>query len=250
MTKSTLVTAYQEAIVRSSIKIRNKGVLVAPSGTHLIKAQEELVFLYIAVTTDGIIKAAKHTGAKDPNVQIILEIICEKFKEIPIQEVSDHGISQVMHHLFPQAEVKAVEGISLPNNSGKPFSLALNLVRSIYGSYKAKINPEEKNNEFLIRPTLTWNSLDQNSRGKKVKKILKDFLKIRGLNSQAIQFVNIEADLNGYEIRINVAFDEKIEHKQKPLLIRALERALKEGIDRTLSVYMEQVKDKNVIRRL
>jgi hypothetical protein len=51
-------------------------------------------------------------------------------------------------------------------------------------------------------------------------------------------------------VRVILAFADGVPPAEKPVKLHAAERALKERVDPELAVYLEEMRDSNVIRRL
>jgi hypothetical protein len=66
----------------------------------------------------------------------------------------------------------------------------------------------------------------------------------------ALKAVRIDNDIHGHACRVIVQVGGQLPRDTVPTTLRGLERHLKATVEPALQVYLEPLKDKNVIRRL
>ncbi len=158
-----------------------------------------------------------------------------------LTHIASNGISEFLEIVNEKCK-NQVTGILLPFNHGYEVFFVNLLCQKIIKKFSGEnIKPTYKT--FWFKKTL---------REKKelCKLTLKKFLKITNEIPNSIIFNNIQKDINKMPIRIIVSTSELINTKQKPTLIRNLEKFIKEEIDESLQVLHEEKKDLNKIRRL
>jgi hypothetical protein len=75
--------------------------------------------------------------------------------------------------------------------------------------------------------------------------VLAERIKGLGLLDDDVRVIVVEQ-----QVRLTIAFRESVEVQKKPRFIRDFEHVLHETLEPSLQVFMSEVKDANVLRRL
>jgi hypothetical protein len=166
---------------------------------------------------------------------------------LPIQEVSDHGVARLEAQLRSENWVPPVPGIFLPTNVFYEFKLLESLLRRIYSEYRVLQKFTGTGNDFDPGPTIAWKALKSEDKISKIEKVLKELVAAGTLRNNKIDVVKIE-----YDVRVTIRIDrldlEQPLDKQK--IVWTLEENLQNLIDPRLELYLEPVSDLSSLRRL
>ncbi len=217
------------------------------SFTHEKGAKEGISF---TVDAGGLISEARHSGVKPELRRRLAELMCRVIEGRTVQDASDHAAVLAIHRLELRAGKRPSQGILLPANAGTEVQAALEMVRSACRAELAKSSSGTKANFFDPGPGPAWSALAVADKLRRIVEAADAFCRKQGGSPTAIKPVRIDKDIHGHEIRVIVQLDGTIPADGVPFALRRLERSLKAGIEETLQVYLEPVKDKNVLRRL
>lgn len=207
--------------------------------------------LVLSVSPDtGLIRAAGHRGGREPIERAVLDTLCDVAIGTPVDDAAEHGLIRALAALTDPDQPRGVAGISLPINADPAFLPVLQAVRAIRDDYRRRFPRPDAYNEFDLPPSRSWSETDAAARKTGLDAGTAAFIAAEGLQEHAIQVLRLDNDLHGRPVRAVVTFAEEIPPRDKPRLMRALERSLKVNVERTLQLHHEQLKDQNAIRRL
>lgn len=227
----------------------HEGELQAAAGEALAHARSEQGDVFLAVTKEGVIRAARHCGVRGDARRRLVELMCREIEGRPVQDASDHAAVLAIHRLRLRAGARPIPGVLLATNAGTEVVAALDLVRRACADYSKRAGRGARTNFFEVGASAAWRALSQTQRLERVAASVDTFCR-EEKTSGAIRVTRLEKDIHGEEIRVIVQRDGAIPADRVPFDLRRLERFLKDRVERSLQVYLEPVKDKNVLRRL
>ncbi|PWC40654.1 hypothetical protein [Azospirillum sp. TSO35-2] len=242
----------RDGMLRRLAALKHEGRLEPQDGLVRIAVDEGPAQLCVLVDPDAghIVRAASHAGARNPVERAILDALCSAILDTPVDEAADHGAIRALASLRPPETTRPVAGVLHPVNADPAFVPAVRMAHAIRNDYWARMNLPPRYNEFDRLPSTSWLALDGAERMDRVSAVIAAFLAEAGQAEGAIRLLRIDDDLHGQPVRVLVTFGDGIAPNEKPSAMRALERALKLGVEQTLQLYHEQLKDQNAIRRL
>ena len=150
-----------------------------------------------------------------------------------LTHIASNGISEFLEIVNEKCK-NQITGILLPFNLGYEVFFVNLICQKIFNKFSGE-NIKLANKTFWFKKTLK-------EKKELCKLTLKKFLKITNAIPNSIIFNNIQKDINKMPLRIIVSTSELINTKQKPTLIRNLEKFIKEEIDESLQVLHEEKK--------
>ena len=204
----------------------------------------------LEVDDGGFIRAARHHGVQPAVRRALLELMCREVEGRTVQDASDHAAVLVIHRLRQRADSRPAPGILLPANAGTEVVAALEMLRGACRKYQEKSGLERQANFFELGPSPAWQALPAPEKVRKVAEAIGAFCRAEGKAPTAARLDHVEKDIYGHEIRVIIQMDATAEREGVPFFLRRLERFLKGNLEKALQVYLEPVKDKNVLRRL
>jgi hypothetical protein len=105
-------------------------------------------------------------------------------------------------------------------------------------------------NFFELGPSAAWRELAPPEKLRRTADATAAFCRAEGASEASIKAVRIDKDIHGHEIRVIIQVDHQHAGAGVPLLLRRLESFLKANLEAALQVYLEPLKDQNVLRRL
>lgn len=234
--------SLRNGIQRQLGAIAHEGAL--PDGSGLsISASDGPATLTALVDAGHTIVAARHAGARTPVERAVLEALCVAIEGVPVQDAGDHGPIRALAALRDSGEARPVQGILLPANADPAFVPAVHLAQRLRDAWRAQTGVPYAYNEFDRPPSSVWLGM---SAGERLERVSRE-VAAAGIGAEVLR---MDDDLHGQPVRVVVTFADTVTARDKPDLMRALERALKASVEGKLQLYHEQRKDENEIRRL
>lgn len=233
-----LTSPYHAAITAAAKAPAREGFLAAPSGTTIYEAADSGVLLSVAVDKDGLVAAARHSGAK-PAWKGVLDALCLALEGRTLQEGAEHGLIRVMESLRDRTLAVAVPGILTPDNADPVFLLPQKLVRAIFRDWAKATGWKPEWNFWDDGPQAAWKSLPEAEKLSRARGAMKDCCRALGLQEDA-EVVGVLGD-----VRLVLHF---VQDKAKPSFAKGmieLERRLKKSLDPRLELQLEGIEDRN-----
>jgi hypothetical protein len=203
----------------------------------------------LSIDKDGLIRAARHSGVQPDVRRRLVELMCREIEGRTLQDASDHAAVLAIHRLQARAGARPTAGILLPANAGSEVPGALELVRRACRACHKRAGKEDEPNFFEVAPGSEWQALSGGERLRRVVAATDEFCTAEGA-AGAARAVRVDKDIHGHEIRVIVQVDGARLAEGVPFFLRRLERFVKGRVERRLELYLEPLKDKNVLRRL
>ena len=187
----------------------------------------------------------------------ILEEICIKSQNLPIQEISEHILLKVIKSLddhsnnFVKKNDIKKRGILLPKNCGTIFVDIQKALRQLFLDYCELYNEKFKINFFYNEPNTRWNKLRKTEKINTVNSEIVNFINSKGVNViDYVKLVDIKSNKYNFDTRCIIKFSDNIEPNKKPKILRELESYVRDKIDTSLEIIAEKLKDTSPLRRL
>lgn len=211
---------------------------ISEAGT--LTAKMDSVMLKVALNSEGLIVQAQHKGAVSPEDKAMLDLVCKAIIELPIQEAADHAMNKVELALRSRHNFIPVKGIVTPRNADTIFSRPKTLLKDLYAQYQAKTGAPEKINFYHAPPSAAWRNIPESEKILKIQKFVDLNFAGTGLRVHRI-------DGEG-AFRIFLIWEGDAPDKGQSLM--KLERLLRDQMEVSLEVFMDEWKDQNSKRRL
>jgi hypothetical protein len=187
---------------------------------------------------------ARHRGGEG-DVPFVLEALCRTIESLPLREAVDHGAARLELALRGRDGARVVPGIVSPANADPRIAACTATLRALLAAYVGSAGPIETKNEFAPPLGEDWASASPAARESRVRAVLPAIARELGFDEGAIELATIHGDA-----RVVLAFTPDVPPARRPLALFEIERALKARVDEGLTVYLEEMADKNRIRRL
>jgi hypothetical protein len=233
-----------QAILRQPFT--HEGSLPAAAGEQVaLQAQAGAVRLAVLIdAAEHTVRAARHSGATDPQQRALLERLCGIMEDKPLLECADHAVVRLEYGLRDRSSRRPVAGILTPESTPAFRGLA-SLVRDLLAQYRARTGFDEVRNRWDPPPAPAWREATHGQRLLKLQAALDELSGPLGLAAGDVVCTRLDKNT-----RVTVEFHVELTTAQKPLLLRALESGLKQAVEPTLHLYQEEMHDKNKLRRL
>ena len=242
---------YRTALKSRLGHLRHVGRATTAGSHTIVEAEADGFTLSVAVDpSTHIVEFACHDGPDEPVAGVVLDHLCDVIVGTPLQDIADHGVQHLMSRLADETTLRPVKGILLPQNADPIFTRPLQLTRRLLEAYRATTGYAGRDNEFSPVPSSDWSRLDPDAKQAAVVALLATACTALGLAQDAATLARIERNLLDREIRVVVEFSADVPAATKPDLARNLELQLKRVLEPQIELYSEELKDKNVIRRL
>lgn len=212
---------------------------------HTSLSKEYELFFYI--DNEGIVKNTSfvmHDKKSDKLHMSILNSFCEYSINLPIQEVSEHGVIYTEFHLRKNRREVLASGISFSLLVDPFFSSLENSVRNIYTEYRKKNKIDvHKSNRYYPPLSPNWKKKDSKEKIITVNKELKKYLNMTKEENIDIRLIDIQ-----YGYRINIEILTKDAFFDKPSFVFNLEIFMKKTIDQRIEVFYKEIIDMNKLR--
>lgn len=215
-----------------------------PSGVSLeIRLSSGLVGVVVDPATDRV-AAAWHWNAASETERGILETLCRVVVDTPMQEVSDHAAIYVESTLRDRDQSPPVPGIVSPDNSDRWFATVLRATRDLARRYRELTGKEPEENLFQRETGPAWAKADPQERVRLVQGAMESLSREMGFG-QAPRTVRVDDDT-----KVTVEFETHLAPAVAQHRLMRLERGLQARVEPALQLYLEELKDKNVIRKI
>jgi hypothetical protein len=214
------------------------------TGGVLIRAQRESVALELVISTEHAIAAAGYS-ALEPRTATLLARLCDVVIGLPILEAADHGALRLEHALRERANARPVPGIVTPLAAHSMFELPQQLLRDALADYRRLTGFDSVDNHYDLRPGPAWLRASHDQRVLMLELALSELAPVLGISAGDVRVTSIR-----YDVRVELGLSPSLPHHDKPQLVMQLERELKARVDPRLEVYVEELRDKNKLRRL
>lgn len=247
---ASVAPAFREPMRRAIDRLAFSGSLPLDSSLRQLDACSDDLTLSVQVNDSSqLIARARHSGGHAVE-QAVMDALCQVVTGVTVDEAADHGAIRAMQALTDRDRDRPVPGILLPRNADPAFAAAERLIRRLRDSYHAATGHEQKSNEFETPPAPAWCRHAATAKRTAIVTAMTEFLALRGLPANTVAFQALETDLRGHDIRVVIGFAADTNFDEQPALCRALERHLKDRVEPQLQIFVEEVKDRNAIRRL
>jgi hypothetical protein len=180
-----------------------------------------------------------------PELRGTLEIFCQTIEGLPLQEAADHGTIHACDRLRGPAAQALVQGIHTPRSLGAAFGRCDRLIRDILAQYRTVTGDQETRNFWNPALSQEWRLKTAEQQMETLRPIIESYQKSQDAANSDMWIARIEKMR-----RVIIDFGETVDAARKPVLLRELERAMRDATGERLELYMEELKDNNVIRRL
>ncbi|MGA2393113.1 MAG: hypothetical protein ABSH03_07175 [Candidatus Lustribacter sp.] len=238
-------TPYQAAVAAAAGSPKHGGELSAQAHGDVFETTVEGVTLTVRLHAGPIIAEAAHRGAASVATTAVLDTFCEELCGLTMQEAAEHGVVRLEYRMRTDARQRPVPGIVLPRNADAMFDLPARLVRSLADVYREKTGRVFGENTFSRRIDAGWLHLTDEEKLARLNAVLQAHIRGLGLLDDDARVIAIEQ-----QVRATIAFRESVAVQKKPRFIRDFERVLHAELEPSLQVFMSEVKDGNVLRRL
>jgi hypothetical protein len=193
---------------------------------------------------DHIIVGAE-ANAADAVRQLLLSELGRLLTGLPLLEACYHGALRLEHRLRPAGAPRPLSGIMLPRAVHPHFVLVDELLRQLLASYRALSGFDVVRGQYDDRPRPEWLAAGPEERKQRLQVALCQLLPGLGLDPSDVSVVSLR-----YDVRVELGLSEAWKKLDQPRLVMALERELQARVDPRLEVYVQELKDKNSLRRL
>ncbi|MBF0240826.1 MAG: hypothetical protein HQM12_24290 [SAR324 cluster bacterium] len=221
-----------------------EGKLEPVPGQILLTSQTSGVSLSVLVDAEShVIQQALYIGSQSPTQKGVLNKLCQWLVGTPVQEASEHALIYLEYSLRDPQQKHHVQGIISPRNADPVFHLPLALTREILPTYRGKTGYQIQQNFFIRKPSDQWTQLSDQEKFAKAESVLSALCPGLSLQPVDVELISVQ------DTKITVHFVKELLSLEKAILLTQIERGMKDGIDGQLRLYMEELKDKNIIRR-
>lgn len=175
----------------------------------------------------------------------VLDVFCRSIEGLLVQEAADHGTIHTCERLRQSVPGPLVQGIHTPRSMGSAFVLCDRLIRDILAQYRAATGDQETRNFWNPALSQEWRVKTAEQQMEALRPIVEAYRKSQERLNSNIWIARIEKMR-----RVIIDFGETVDAARKPIVLRQLEQAIRRATGERLELYMEELKDNNVIRRL
>ena len=216
-----------------------------PEGALLrVSASQADCTLQLLITKRHAVHSASSHAADEPR-RLLLTELCRIVEGLPLLEACYHGAGRLEHRLRPADQPRPVAGIVLPRAVHPHFALVEDLLRAALAEYRMLAEFGVTHSEHDDRPAPAWLSASFEERRQRLEVAMAAVLPGFGLQPSDVSVVSIR-----YDVRVELGLSEAWKPLDQPRLVMALERELQARVDSRLEVYVQELKDKNQLRRL
>jgi NifU-like protein involved in Fe-S cluster formation len=242
---TAIAAPYQAAVAAAAVDPKHGSELSGGAHGDIFETTVDGVTLTIRLHAGSFIAEAAHHGAASLATTAVLDVFCEELSGLTVQEAAEHGVVRLEYRMRANARQRPVPGIVLPRNADKMFDLPARLIRSLAAVYREKTGKAFGENNFTRRVDSAWLHLSDEEKVARASAVLAERIKGLGLLDDDVRVIAVEQ-----QVRLTIAFRESVEVQKKPRFIRDFEHVLHETLEPSLQVFMSEVKDANVLRRL
>jgi hypothetical protein len=235
--------AHYDDAIRAIDPLTHEGTAEVPGATR-VAVEHEGATLETWIDDRRVIVAARHRGGAG-DVPALLDALCRVVELQPIREAADHGAARLELLLRGRAGTRVVPGIVSPSNADPRIGACTASLRALLTAYAGSAGAVEKKNEFVPPLRADWAAATPAEREQRAREALVATMHDLYLATDAVELASIAGDT-----RVVVAFAHDVPLARRPLLLFEIERSLKRRLDDNVAVYVEEMADKNRIRRL
>ncbi len=236
---------YAQALRRAQLS-RPAAALAEPEGptVRVRAAHADCTLELVVVTTNHVVHSA--TGdAPDEARGLLLAELCRIIVGLPVLEACYHGALRLEHRARPVNQPRPVSGIVLPRAVHPHFGLVEDLLREVLAEYRQLAGFQVTQSHYDDRPGNVWLLAGADERRRLVEVALGQVLPSLGLQLSDVSVASIR-----YDVRVELCLSEAWKKLDQPRLVMLLERELQARVDARLEIYVQELKDKNQLRRL
>ncbi|MES1187532.1 MAG: hypothetical protein ABUL60_27185 [Myxococcales bacterium] len=200
--------------------------------------------LELAISDRDHLIVSAEGQAPDQVRQLLLAELCRLVTGLPLLEAAYHGALRLEHRLRPTSS-RPLNGIVLPRAVHPHFALVEELLRGALASYRRLSGFDVTRGQYDDRPRPDWLAATLEQRKQRLEAALAQVLPSFGLEASDASVASIR-----YDVRVELGLSEAWKKLDQPRLVMALERELQARVDPRLEVYVQELKDKNQLRRL
>jgi len=247
-----LAPAFRRRALAASTKILREGEPRAGSGEIILDAEIDGVRLAVSVETDKqrVIRQARHRGATKVSERVCIDMFCALMEGLPIQEAAEHAGQKLLDALREKGTPRPVRGIMGFRNTGAAFNRPVELARAIYRAYAEKTGFQPPINFYEAPPSQTWMQLSKEEQQRRIQNCLAEFLRGIGRSDEDMQLESLQLNTKRFPVRVFILYSKSVAYLDKPALMMAFERKLKDTVELRLQVYNQEMSDKSPLRRL
>jgi hypothetical protein len=221
----------------------HEGDVTVPGAIKVAAPHGDAV-LEVWVDSAQRVASARHRGG-NPETRALLEAVCSAIEGLPLREVADHGGHRLELALRGRGQPRRVPGILSPENADPRVAAAVRTLRSIVEQFSTRVAPVAFSSDFVPPMSQRWAAASPADRESMTRAALASIARAIGFGDGAIELAHIQGDR-----RIVVSLSPEVPIARRPALLFDIERSLKSSVEDGLSVYMEEMTDKNRLRRL
>ena len=236
---------YQQALGAAAARTGYEGVCEPSAGHSLVEATEGAMTVAMLVDrSTHVITRVRYQRPASTVDQGLLETLCATLTGVTVREAADHGVVVAEHALRDKSQPRPVAGIVMPNNADPMFRSLVGLVRQLVTRYEALAGKQATENFFERPLAAEWLALTDDARRARVQAAITDLA--AGVGSD----VPVTVSRIDEFVRVTVSFEAPVPGPVAQERLMQLERGLKVRVLPALSLYLEELKDRNVIRNL
>lgn len=243
--RAAIATPYQAAIASAAVAPKHGGALSSDAHGDVFETTVDGITLTIRVHAGTFIAEAAHRGSESLATTAVLDTFCAELAGMTVQEAAEHGVIRLEFRMRANVRQRPVAGIVLPRNADPVFDLPGRLIRSLAAVYRERTGKSFGENNFTRRVDGGWLHLTDDDKIAKLNAVLSERILSLGLAVDDVRVIAVDQ-----QIRVTIAFRESVAVQKKPRFIRDFEHVLHETLEPSLQVFMSDVKDGNVLRRL
>lgn len=231
-------------------RLRQLAAVAEPGRSELSGPGVALSFSHAGCTLELAVSDHEHVivsaagQAPDQLRQLLLTELCRLVTGLPLLEAAYHGALRLEHRLRPTA-ARPLPGIVLPRAVHPYFTLVEELLRGALAAYRRLSGFEITRGQHDDRPRADWLAAGFDGQKRRLELALAQVLPGFGLEATDVSVVSIR-----YDVRVELGLSDAWKKLDQPRLVMALERELQARVDPRLEVYVQELKDKNQLRRL
>ena len=226
--------AYAASLKQTNLAFEGK--IDEEGGLVMVQAAADGAILALLVEpAANLIRMARHRDAATPEPAALLDRFCALIEGLPILEASDHGTIRLEARLRDRAARRPVPGVLSPEAAWSGFALPRALIRGALAAYRGKTGFSSRDNDFDPGAAAEWMGLDDKARRQRLAALI---------DPAEATVTAIEHD-----VRVVVRFAAAMAGCDKQRQMMKMEQAIKAGAEPRLELYLEELKDANIIRR-
>ena len=218
------------------------------TGKNLAMAEGRLGAVTLRVTADPltqIIASATFSGATNEVSRGLLAALSGLSLGLTVHQLADHGAISLEAALRAPNSKAGPAGIRLARAADPAFRWIEALTRATLADWRLRTGYRSTTNEYDFPPRPQWLAAEEAQRHAWLGRAIVD----TGLR-EGISVLGIEVSRIEYDVRVILTLPEKMARGAREHVLLTLERGIKARVDPRLEVFSEELKDKNVIRRM